>query len=479
MNDYAGFLARKSALPPAAGMRVEDVPPLPPAMKPFQTACVRWALRRGRAALFENTGLGKTVQLLAWARAVCDHAQGRVLVLCPLAVAEQMRGEAEKFGVNGVAYTPDGTRASSDIVLTNYERFERFDPGDYVGVVLDESSLLKSQDGKTRAALTDAFAETPWKLCCTATPAPNDYAELGQHSEFLGVMPAKEMLATFFVHDGGIRADADDGKGARSSNGWRLKRHAEAAFWRWLATWAVVIRSPADLGFDGAEYELPPLHYHQVTVPSEVRSGSLLAGEASTLSERLRARRDTVETRVRAIADIVAREPKEPWVVWCHLNAEADLSERLLPYAAQVAGKDAVDTKVARLMGFKTGRPLHLVSKPSIAGHGMHWAHCSRVAFVGLSDSFEELYQAIRRCWRFGQGRPVDVYLVAAEEEGAVVANLRRKEAEFERMLDAMAGHMRDIMRAEVLGAGRTRTEYDPKQPMEIPEWLSTESLTT
>ncbi|MBU6427693.1 MAG: DEAD/DEAH box helicase [Cyanobacteria bacterium REEB65] len=466
---YEEFLQSKYAAVPESG--IMECPLLPAALKPFQRAITSWALRRGRAAMFEGTGLGKTLQQLSWAQAVSVEEDARVLILTPLAVAEQTVAEAIKFGIPSVAYAADRQAITSNIVITNYERFDKFDISQFAGIVLDESGIIKSQDGKTRALLTEACAKTPWKLCCTATPAPNDYAELGQHAEFLGVMTAKEMLSMFFVHDGSIRAN-DHSQGA---DGWRLKRHAEKDFWRWLASWAVMIRHPSDLGFDAPEYRLPALSIKQVTVAADRRCvprGMLFQIEALTLGERIAARKDTVDARVHAAVEIASREPDEPWLIWCNLNSEADAIERLLPNALQVAGRHPIDVKVDRLLGFKDGHPPMLISKPSLAGHGMNWQHCSRMIFVGLTDSFEQVYQAIRRCWRFGQTRPVDVYFVASELEGAVVANLRRKEDAFDKMLDAVGSHMRDLMREQVV-RGRIATDsYEPQIPMEIPEWL-------
>jgi superfamily II DNA or RNA helicase len=467
--DYATFLSAKSPVDAPSGLR--EVPPLPAGLKPFQAALTGWALRRGRAALFEGTGLGKTIQQLAWANAVVDHEQAPTLVLTPLAVAEQTVAEARKFGIPGVAYAAD-RHGESPITVTNYERFDKFRIEDFAAIVLDESGILKSVDGKTRAELTDACRNTPWRLCCTATPAPNDYTELGQHAEFLGVMTAKEMLSMYFVHDGSIRADDH----SQTNDGWRLKRHAAKDFWRWLASWSVMVRHPADLGFDEPGYDLPPLNLHQVTVGADYKptAGMLFPIAASTLGERIGVRKDTAAARVAAAAEIIAKEPAESWLVWCNLNSEADEIERLLPAAQQVAGRHPVDLKVSRLLGFKGGRPPILVTKPSLAGHGMNWQHCSRMVFVGLTDSFEQVYQAIRRCWRFGQSRPVDVYFIASELEGAVVANLRRKEQAFDAMLDGMASHMRDLIRENVTGGRVSSAAYAPKTKMEVPAWLLT-----
>lgn len=468
MSDYDDFLASKSPAAPPSGMR--DVLPLPAAIKPFQAAITSWALRRGRGAIFAGTGLGKTLMQLSWAQAVLTQNDARVLVLTPLAVAEQTVAEAAKFGIPSVAYAADGGAIRSDIVVTNYERFEKFKIEDFAGIVLDEAGLIKSADGAYRKLLTEACLRTPWKLCCTATPAPNDYTELGQHAEFLGVMTAKEMLSMFFVHDGSIRAN-DHSQG---NDGWRLKRHAAKDFWRWLASWSVMVRHPADLGFDEPGYDLPPLRLEQITVAAEYKptGGMLFPMPASTLGERIGVRKDTAAARVLAAVEIINREPAEPWLVWCNLNSEADAIERLLPMALQVAGRDPAEQKITRLLGFKDGHPLHLVSKASIAGHGMNYQHCARMIMVGLTDSFEQVYQAIRRCWRFGQARPVDVYFIASELEGAVVANLRRKEEAFDKMLDAMSGHMRDLQRENVIGGRNASAAYNPTIPMEVPAWL-------
>lgn len=471
-NDYSEFLSTKAPSDKPTGLK--RLPKLQAVLKPFQRDIVKWALKRGRAALFEGTGLGKTLQQLAWAQAVANHEDGPLLILTPLAVAEQTVAEAARFGIDGVSYAADKSTISSRIVVTNYERFDRFDISKFCGVVLDESGIIKSHDGKTRVELTEACQSLKWRLCCTATPAPNDYAELGQHAEFLNVMTAKEMLSMFFVHDGSIRAN-DDTQGA---DGWRLKRHAELDFWRWLASWAVVIRHPRDIGHDEPGYDLPPLEFSETIVRAEMKqtNGMLFPFMASTLSERIGVRRDTALERVDAAVNIVSKEPDKAWLIWCNLNTEADAIEAKLKSAGlsiyQVAGRHDVTLKVNRLLGFKSGHPLHLITKPSLAGHGLNWQHCSHMVFVGLTDSFEQIYQAVRRCWRFGQTQPVQVHFVASELEGNVVANIRRKEAAFEKMLDAMSDHMRDLTRAQLRGASRKRDIYDPIQPMELPTWI-------
>lgn len=465
MSHYREFLTKKVTINPPSGL--SHVPALPRALKPFQRDIVSWALRRGRAAIFAGSGLGKTLQQLCWAHEVHRHSQGPVLIFTPLAVAQQTVAEAAKFCIPGVACAKDASDISGPITVTNYDRLDRFDPRQFSGVVLDESSIIKSHDSKTRVALLEACAQTPWRLACTATPAPNDYVELGNHAEFLGVMGEKEMLAMFFVHDGSVRA----GGGAE----WRLKRHAERDFWQWLASWAVMIRSPTDLGYDDPQYILPPLVKHPVSVPVEYvpQAGALFPMEARTLSERISARRESIDARVRAAAEIINAQPDRPWLVWCGLNGEAEALERAIPGSQQVTGSDEREAKAARLLGFCAGTPRVLITKPSIAGFGMNWQHCADMVFVGLNDSFEQLFQAVRRCWRFGQTRPVNVYLVSSELEGAVVQNVETKERDFERMCDEMAVHMRELTRRAVRGGRLATEDYRADEPMKVPEWMA------
>jgi hypothetical protein len=466
MSAYLTFLDQKVRMAPAVGFDPVDSL-MPAAIKPFQRDIVTWACRRGRAAVFAGTGLGKTIQELTWAQQVTEHTGGRVLLFTPLAVAEQTVAEAAKFGIDGVAYAKDEASISTPIVVTNYDRRQHFDPADFAGVVLDESGIIKDHDSRTRNDLTEACRDVPYLLCGSATPAPNDWTELGQHAEFLNVMSAKEMLAMFFVHDGAVRANAEEE--------WRLKRHAAADFWRWVASWSVMIRHPRDLGYDEPGYDLPPLDMRQVTVKASMApaGGMLFPMQASTMQERLAARRDSIAERVAEAARLVAEAPDEPWLIWCNLNAEADALVKAIPGAVNVQGSDAPEIKSKRLLGFARGEPRIMVSKPSIAGRGMNWQHCSRMIFVGLNDSFEQLFQAVRRCWRFGQSKPVTAYLIASDMEGAVVANLRAKEAKYEAMAEAMVEHMRDLSTAAVRGGRVSTSTYSPTQTMEVPTWLT------
>lgn len=455
--DYVGYVDAKGASERFAP--VDDDPCLASHLYPHQRDLTRWALRKGRAAIFADTGLGKTAMQLEWARHASRH--GRVLIVAPLAVAQQTVSEGSRFGVE-VRYLRADDGAST-IAITNYEMHDRFDPGDFVAVVLDESSILKSYTGATRNALIAAFADTPFRLACTATPAPNDFTELGNHAEFLGVKTRAEMLAEFFVHDGGKTQD------------WRLKGHAVSSFWRWVATWGAVVRSPADLGHDDTAFRLPPLRLHDHMVPVDHvaarKAGSLFAMPALTLSDQRATRRATVVRRVALVADIVAGD--EPAVVWCGLNAESTACAAAIDGAVEVTGSMSLDEKIEALAAFGRGEARVLVSKPRICGFGLNWQHCARMAFVAPSHSYERTYQAIRRCWRFGQRRPVDVHFVAAETETAVVANYRRKEAAAERMAAEMTARCRDSVCAEV--TGRLRREwnpYDPQTAMRLPAWL-------
>lgn len=443
MSNYAAFLERKAIVDPSTGL--DTIPDLNAKLFPFQRDIVTWALKRGRAAIFADCGLGKTPMQLEWAR----HIPGRVLILAPLAVSAQTVREAAKFGIPNVIYarSPDATDAK--IVVTNYEMLPHFDPGDFTGIVLDESSILKAYDGKTRTAIIEAFQQTPFRLACTATPAPNDYMELGNHAEFLGTLSRTEMLSTYFVHDGG------------ETQKWRLKGHAQQDFWKWLCSWAVMIRKPSDLSYSDDGFMLPPLHYHDHVVHAQhQQEGYLFAMPASSLGERLSARRDTLDERVAQAAQIVATDDGA-WVVWCNLNAESEALKAAIPGAVEIKGSDSIEHKESALAGFSSGDIRILVTKPSIAGFGLNWQHCANVAFVGLSDSWEAYYQAVRRCWRFGQEQPVNVHVITSDIEGAVVENIKRKESDAAKMGAEMLEHMHDLNEQAIHGATvRQRADY-------------------
>lgn len=457
--DYLQFLERKRIVDPMTGMAT--VPPLPEAMFAFQRDITGWSLRRGRAALFAGTGLGKTFMELTWGDAIAAATGGMIMLLAPLAVAQQIIREAAKFGMPARLVSCQAD-CCPGINVTNYQKIAHFDLSKFVGVILDESSILKSTDGHYRTRLIEECQAVPFRLAATATPAPNDFMELGNHAEFLGVMKYTDMLATFFTHDNG------------DTQKWRLKGHAEQEFWKWMASWAVMLRRPSDLGYDDGAYSLPPLNQvqHQVAVdyvPS-LETGMLFPMEAATLQERMGARRDTIAERVSLAASMTPTD--RPFVWWCNLNAESEALVRAIPGAIETKGSDTDDLKERKLNDFSEGRTRVLVTKPGVAGFGMNWQHCADTGFVGLNDSFEQVYQAIRRFWRFGQTKPVTVHFIAAETEGAVVANLRRKEADAERMATAMVRHMADLSSREVRGTVRTIPDYNPTQPLVLPDWL-------
>lgn len=460
LSAYHQFLATKAIVDPPSG--IAEPSGLPESMFDFQKACTTWALRRGRAALFAGTGLGKSLMELAWADAVHRETGGDVLHLAPLAVSAQLGREARKFGLAARVVRARG-ECEPGTSITNFQKLDRFDLSRFAGVILDESSILKSTDGHYRTRLIEECAPIPFRLAATATPAPNDFMELGNHAEFLGVMSYTDMLATFFVHDGG------------DTRQWRLKGHAEDDFWRWMASWAVMLRRPSDLGFDDGAYRLPPLHQHEHRVsverPATADGGfALFPADAVTMKDRLAARRDTVSARIAKAASLTPAD--RPFVWWCNLNSESEGLTAAIPGAVEVRGSDLDEVKERKLVDFSEGRIRVLVTKPSIAGFGMNWQHCADTGFVGLTDSFEQVYQSIRRFWRFGQTRAVNVHFVVADTEGAVLANLRRKEADAERMAAAMVRHMADLSTRAVRGIERDRPDYAPAKPMLLPDWI-------
>lgn len=451
--DYESFIASKRIADAPDGLtEIGDTNPM---LFDFQRDIVRWALRRGRAAVLADCGLGKTPMQLEWARQI----PGRVMIVAPLAVGRQTAREGVKFGVPCEYVREDN---GGRIVVTNYEMLDRFDPTQFTGIVLDESSILKSYTGKFRNYIIDEWGGLRFRLCATATPAPNDYMELGNHAEFLGAMTRTEMLSMFFVHDGG------------ETQKWRLKGHAESEFWRWLCSWAVMIRKPSDLGYPDDGFVLPPCHIHEHVVkaePNDPAGDFLFAMEAQTLQERIQARRASVEDRCAAAAALI-NASDEPWIAWCNLNAESQLLAKLIDGAVEVSGSDSIKDKEDRMLGFSEGRYKRLVTKPSICGFGMNWQHCPNMAFVGLSDSYEAFYQAVRRCWRFGQTREVNAWIITSDTEGAVVKNIRRKEDDARRMAENMVEHMHSMNENSVKGLAVVDRSYIPQTQMRIPSFL-------
>jgi len=469
--NYDDFVCKKLSSSECSG--IEDAS-LDYQMFPHQRDLTEWALRRGRAAIFADTGLGKSRMQLAWADTIHKMTGHDVLILAPLAVAEQTVEEGRSIGVD-VTHAREIGDVRAGITITNYDRLHKFDAARFGGVVLDESSVIKHHTAKTLQTLLDAFADTPYKLACTATPAPNDWTELGNHAEFLGVRSRAEMLAEFFCHDGG------------ETQVWRLKGHARQVFWRWVASWGALVRSPADLGHDASAYELPPLRVHQHTVETEHSPlhGTLFAMEAQTLMDRRNARRASLVDRVRAAVlkikhendnGLCNRVPTEKWLIWCELNDEQDALEAALldegiSYVS-VRGNTDLDKRVDYERAWRLGNVQVMISKPSVFGWGLNWQHCARMAFVGVTDSFEAYYQAVRRCWRFGQKNPVEVHLFASQQEGSVVANLRRKESDAKEMADSMASETLDAVRESVIGRKKETNDYNPEDKIIIPAFL-------
>lgn len=458
LSDYNAFLEAKVKFGRSEGLRVES-DSLHPLLKPHQRALAAWALRKGRAAIFADTGLGKTFMQLEWARALGK----RTLFLAPLSVAKQTVREAGRIDME-LTYARRQDQAAR-FTITNYEMVEHFDPQAFDAVVLDESSILKATEGVYRNKLNAAFAATPFRLCCTATPAPNDIQELTNHSEFLSLMRRRDVLATYFLHES---------SDARAS-GWRLKGHARQAFWRWLASWAMSLKRPSDLGFSDDGYILPPLNVSPVVVETNYCTpGKLFADRLQGITERSAIRRETLAARVEAAARLITAEPAEPWIAWCGLNDEQDAITRDLgDRCISIYGTMSPEEKAEKIEAWIDGAAPVLVSKIAICGFGMNLQRATRQVFVGINDSYEGYYQAIRRSWRFGQSRPVNVYVVISEPERAVYDNVLRKEREAEQMASELVRHVVAFEREELGQAVRSDTGYLAHKAMQMPEWLS------
>lgn len=468
---YAEFRASKRRKPPSSGIDVHPDELLTGAhLFPFQRQIVAWAVGRGRAAVWADTGLGKTRIEVAWLDQILATTDGKGLILAPLAVAQQTIREAARMGVT-VAYVHDQSEADSSsarIVITNYDRLDKIDPGRFVAVALDESSILKSFSGVTKRALVSGFADTPFRLSASATPAPNDIEELTNHADFLGIMSSQEMRSTFFIADS---------RGEFMK--YRLKGHAAGAFYEWLASWAIACRHPRDLGFEQDGYDLPPLTIHDHLIETGwTAEGELFTPRLEGITARAQVRKDTLRERVAAAVELVCAEPDRQWIVWTGRNDEsAAMTQQLadaLPMVtvAEVVGSDDADLKATVLADFADGAVQTLVTKPSIAGAGLNFQSCDRMVFVGLSDSYESYYQAIRRCWRFGQTRPVDVHIVLADVESVIVANVRAKERTAKSTTDGLIAAIAAENRHELYQGTSKGDSYEPTQPLTLPSWL-------
>jgi len=451
---YAAFLDSKTHA--GADFGFPDVV-VPDCAFDFQRDLIEWSARKGRAAIFADCGLGKTIMELAWADNVVRHTGGNVLILTCVAVAAQMVEEAEKFGI-GARRSNDGT-VHRGITITNYEKLHLFNPADFAGVVCDESSILKNFAGARKAEITQFLRKRPYRLLATATAAPNDYIELGTSSEALGHLGYMDMLNRFFKND---LNNSASGRMRGAVIKWRLKGHAELPFWRWVCSWARAVRRPSDLGFADDRFVLPPLIEREHVVDARsAPEGSLFALPAIGLAEQREERRRTLEERCEKAAEI-ANGTTEPVILWCHLNDEADRLEQLIPDAVQVSGNDSDEAKEDRLLGFARGKYRVLVTKPKIGAWGLNYQHCNRVIYFP-SHSFEQYYQSIRRCWRFGQQRPVEVDIIAGEGEIGILSNLQRKAEQADAMFAALVREM---------NAAQSIERNEVGNAMRLPDWL-------
>jgi hypothetical protein len=433
---------------------------LPDFLFDFQRSLVEWAVRKGRAAIFADCGLGKTPMGLTWASNVVRKTGKPVLYLTPLAVGTQTIREAEKFGIQAI-HSRDG-KSDGHIIVANYERLHYFTPSDFSGVVCDESSILKSFAGQRRGEITTFMRKVPYRLLQTATAAPNDYIELGTSSEALGYMGHMDMLNRFFKND---LNNSAQGRMRGEVIKWRLKGHAELPFWRWVCSWARAIRRPSDLGFDDARFVLPPLNEVEHLVETEsLADGMLFALPAVGLKEQREERRRTVEERCAQVAALV-NGTGQPALVWCHLNNEGDMLERMIPDAVQVSGSDSDEKKELHLEAFAEGRARVLVTKPKIGAWGLNFQHCNHVTFFP-SHSFEQYYQAVRRCWRFGQQRAVKVDIVTTEGERGVMRNLQRKAEQADEMFSHLVAEMNNAI-------GINRADRRDGAQVKLPAWLT------
>lgn len=458
-RDYHAFLDAKSHLGGQSGFEPKWMPDW---LIDFQASLCDWSVRKGRASLLADCGMGKTPMQLVWSENVVRKTNGRVLIVAPLAVSSQTVREGEKFGIEA-GRSADGRPSKPRITVTNYEQLHKFDPSDFTGVVGDESGILKNFDGRTRGVFTEFSRRIHHRLLCSATPAPNDYVELGCASEALGELGRMDMLARFFKNDNKTLHLHGTKHGKFTENRWRFKAHAEPHFWRWVCSWARACRKPSDLGFEDGPFILPPLHTREHTVKTAAPPpGELFARAAVTLQEQREEQRRTLAERCEMVARLTADTGK-PAIVWCQLNDEGDRLAEMIPGAVQVAGSDPDEAKEERLLAFANGQARVLVTKPKIAGLGLNFQHCSHMTFFP-SHSFEQFYQGVRRCWRFGQENPVRVDVVTTEGQAGVLSNLKRKSEQAERMFDRLVSLMNEALRIGRTGYGERKEE--------IPSWL-------
>lgn len=424
----------------------------------FQKQIVEWALKKGRCALFLDTGLGKTICQLEFANQVCQKENGKALILAPLAVSRQTKSEGEKFGIE-VNICRTQSDVKDGINITNYEMLKHFNPDEFICVVLDESSILKASLGKMSNDIIDIFRFTKYKLACTATPSPNDYTEFGNHCEFLNIMSRTEMLATFFIND------AKEGQ-------WRMKRHAESKFWEWLASWAMVVKNPKDIGYPDDRYNLPKLNISHIIVDSKVTKGQLIPSVAKSLQERRQARKDSIIDRVNVVGNLI--KDMDSCLIWVDYNDESAYIKKSFNIT-EVKGADTDEHKENSMIGFANGDIKFLVSKPSICGFGMNFQKCHNMIFCGISDSYEKFYQAVRRCYRFGQENEVNVYVIISRRELSVLNNIKKKQEQHDKMSYEMIERTSEILKNEIHSTTKITEDYIADLQVVLPVWLKTE----
>lgn len=430
----------------------------------YQKDLVVWALKLGKSAIFADTGLGKTFMQLEWARIINEKKNKPVLIVAPLAVTSQTQEEALKLNLY-IKYVKEQSECINGINITNYERLDKFESDCFIGIVLDESSILKSFTGVYKKLLIDNFRNTEFKLACSATPAPNDYMELGNHSEFLNVMNLTEMLSMFFVHDGG------------DTSHWRLKGHAVERFWEWVSSWSAIIKNPSDLGYDGQKHKLPELIENDIIIQSDNYNNDMLFSmPANTLDERRLAQKNSFKDRIKKTVEIVKSNPDEQWLIWCNYNDEANELKKLLSESVNVQGSDEPEIKAKNLLSFGKGEIKYLITKPKIASFGLNWQSCHNIIFCSLNDSYEQYYQSIRRCYRFGQKNNVNVYRVLSYDEINILDNIERKHNEFQYMQKKMSIYTKKYVRENLQVKFKEMDKsYNPQIEIKLPEWLVSE----
>ena len=457
--DYKEFLKQKELQTIQAGFDV-DKETLNHYMFPFQKDITAWALKKGRCAILIGCGLGKSLCQLEWANQIYKRHNRNVLIVAPLSVVKQTAREAEKFKIETPVHVCRTQEDVKDgINITNYEMADKFDADSFIAVVLDESSILKSFTSKTTIEFTEKFERMPYKLLCSATIAPNDFTEIGTSCEFLGIMSRTEMLATYFIHDGGKTSDR------------RLKKAGISKFWEWFATWAICFNNPNELGYQIEGYDLPALNMKNIITKSEVGEYELFAKVAETLQERREARKESMEDRTDTAKELVMSDESQ-WLLWVDYNDESAMLHKKIDGSVEVKGSDDPEYKANASIDFASGKIRCLVSKPSIFGFGSNFQSCYNMIFCGLSDSYERFYQAVRRCWRFGQDHEVNVYIILSEKEMSILDNIKRKEKQMEEMQHQMTSLMKEVTLAEIQHTTRITTDYKPDEDMEVPAWI-------